>query len=106
MTLRALLAALTLSVATSIGIAAPDPCTRPAPGSVVPEPRDLRSQNGVLKVQMSIHDVREANGAAHYCYLLPDGSIAPTLRLHPGDLLILTLKNNLVDPDAPGQSPA
>jgi FtsP/CotA-like multicopper oxidase with cupredoxin domain len=66
----------------------------------VPEPRDLRSENGVLKAEMRIRDVREADGAAHYCYLLPDGSIAPTLRLHPGDLLILTLKNELVDLDA------
>ena len=113
MNLRALLAALTLSVAASIGFSAPaaatvatsDPCTRAAPGSVVPEPRDLRSENGVLKVEMSIRAVRLAGGGAHYCYLLPDGSIAPTLRLHPGDLLILTLKNDLVDPDAPGRSP-
>ena len=43
--------------------------------------------------------MRQADGTTHYCYLLPDGSIAPTLRLHPGDLLILTLKNDLVDPD-------
>ena len=108
MTLRALLAALTLGAVVSIGFAAPaaathagspDPCTRAAPGSVVPEPRDLRAENGVLKVEMAIRDVREADGTAHYCYLLPDGSIAPTLRLHPGDLLILTLKNELVDPD-------
>jgi len=66
----------------------------------VPEPRDLRSDNGVLKVEMSIHAVLQENGAAHYCYLLSDGSIAPTLRLHPGDLLILTLKNDLLDLDA------
>ena len=116
MTLRALLAALTLYAATSIAITyaapattpvgVPDPCARPASGSVVPEPRDLRSENGVLKVEMSIRDVREADGTPHYCYLLPDGSIAPTLRLHPGDELILTLKNDLVDPDATGKSPA
>jgi FtsP/CotA-like multicopper oxidase with cupredoxin domain len=30
-----------------------------------------------------------------FCYLLPDGSQAPTLRLKPGDLLILRLKNEL-----------
>jgi FtsP/CotA-like multicopper oxidase with cupredoxin domain len=108
MTLRALLAALILCAAASVGrtapasiaVATPDPCTRAAPGSPVPEPRDLRSENGVLKAEMRIRDVREADGAAHYCYLLPDGSIAPTLRLHPGDLLILTLKNELVDLDA------
>src|SRR5271170_3213012 len=113
MTLRTLLGALTLGAAIFVGfmvigltasaaaapVGNPDPCTRAAPGSVVPEPRDLRSENGVLKVEMSIRDVREADGSAHYCYLLADGSIAPTLRLHPGDLLILTLQNDLVDPD-------
>ena len=115
MTLRStLLALLTLSAAASIGftspaaaeVGTPDPCTRAAPGSVVPEPRDLRSENGVLKVEMSIRDIRESDGSTHYCYLLPDGSVAPTLRLHPGDLLVLTLKNDLVDPDATGHSPA
>ena len=108
MTLRALRVALTLaagslpyfSTPATAAVSTPDPCTRAPPGSVVPEPRDLRSQNGVLKVQMSIRDVREPDGSAHYCYLLPDGSIAPTLRLHPGDLLVLTLRNDLVGPDA------
>jgi FtsP/CotA-like multicopper oxidase with cupredoxin domain len=30
-----------------------------------------------------------------YCYIADDGSQAPTLRLNPGDLLILSLKNQL-----------
>jgi FtsP/CotA-like multicopper oxidase with cupredoxin domain len=84
-----------------------DPCGRAAPGSTVPEPRDLRSDHGVLKVDLSVHDFREADGSTRYCYVLPDGSVAPTLRLHPGDLLVLHLKNELVDPDpAQAQSPA
>jgi FtsP/CotA-like multicopper oxidase with cupredoxin domain len=84
-----------------------DPCGRATPGSTVPEPRDLRSDHGVLKVDLSVHDFREADGSTRYCYVLPDGSVAPTLRLHPGDLLVLHLKNELVDPDpAQAQSPA
>jgi FtsP/CotA-like multicopper oxidase with cupredoxin domain len=84
-----------------------DPCGRATPGSTVPEPRDLRSDHGVLKVDLSVHDFREADGSTRYCYVLPDGSVAPTLRLHPGDLLVLHLKNELVDPDpAHTQSPA
>jgi FtsP/CotA-like multicopper oxidase with cupredoxin domain len=60
-----------------------------------------------LKVDLSVHDFREADGSTRYCYVLPDGSVAPTLRLHPGDLLVLHLKNELVDPDpAQAQSPA
>ena len=74
-------------------------CARPSPGSIVPEPRDLRSQNGVLKVDLTVRNSSEAGQAARFCYISADGSESPTLRLHPGDLLILDLKNDLVDPD-------
>jgi FtsP/CotA-like multicopper oxidase with cupredoxin domain len=74
-------------------------CARPGPGSIVPEPRDLRSQNGVLKVDLTVRNTSEAGQPARFCYISADGSESPTLRLHPGDLLILDLKNDLVDPD-------
>jgi len=79
-----------------------DPCPRPAPGSAIAEPKDLRSVDGVLDVELSVHNHREGDGSIRYCYLLPDGAEAPTLRLKPGDLLILHLKNELsaVEPDA------
>jgi FtsP/CotA-like multicopper oxidase with cupredoxin domain len=77
-----------------------DPCSRPVAGAEVPEPRNLESDHGVLKVDLSISDYRERDGSVRYCYLLPDGSESPTLRLHPGDLLILHLTNNLADPGA------
>jgi FtsP/CotA-like multicopper oxidase with cupredoxin domain len=71
----------------------------------VPEPRDLRSQGGTLELKLTIRDQKEANGSVRFCYLLPDGSQSPTLRLHPGDLLILKLKNELTDPlPEPGAS--
>jgi FtsP/CotA-like multicopper oxidase with cupredoxin domain len=72
-----------------------DRCPRPSPGSPVPEPEDLRSQNGLLEVDLTIQNNAEKDGSARYCYLLADGNQSPTLRLHPGDLLILNLKNNL-----------
>jgi FtsP/CotA-like multicopper oxidase with cupredoxin domain len=75
-----------------------EPCERPSPGSPVPEPRDLRSQDGVLKLDLSIHTHTESDGSSRFCYLLPDGTQSPTLRLHPGDLLILRLKNDLTEP--------
>lgn len=78
---------------------APDPCTRPEPGSLVQQPRDLGSKDGVLELQLSIRDHKEPDGSVRYCYLLPDGTESPTLRLRPGDLLILKLKDELVDPD-------
>jgi FtsP/CotA-like multicopper oxidase with cupredoxin domain len=72
-------------------------CPRPLPGSPVPEPADLRSQNGVLKLELTIRNFRQKDGSTRYCYLLPDGSQSPTLRLHPGDTLLLHLKNELVE---------
>jgi len=81
-----------------------DPCPRPAPGSAIAEPRDLHSVDGVLEVELKLHNHRESNGSIRYCYLLPGGAEAPTLRLKPGDLLILHLKNDLdaVDSEAVG----
>ena len=76
-----------------------DPCNRLPPGSAVPEPRNLYSENGTLQVDLSVRDYRESDGSTRYCYLLPDGSASPTLRLHPGDMLILRLKNELTDFD-------
>src|SRR5271156_39879 len=72
-----------------------DPCVRPAPGSAVTEPKDLRSEHGVLKLDLQVRNYREADGSVRYCYRLPDGTESPTLRLHPGDWLILHLKNEL-----------
>src|ERR1700691_1962081 len=72
-----------------------DPCPRPEPGSIVPEPTDLRSKNGVLKVDLSVRNHREEDGSTRYCYVASDGAQSPTLRVQPGDLVILKLKNDL-----------
>jgi FtsP/CotA-like multicopper oxidase with cupredoxin domain len=85
-----------LSLAADI---ATDGCPRPAPGSAVPEPKDVRSPNGVLSLDMTVHNSRQSDGTIRYCYLLGDGSQAPTLRLNPGDLLVLHLKNDLTSFD-------
>ena len=94
-----ILALVALSLTLPVAHAADDPCVRPAPGSVVQEPKDLRSDQGVLKLDLSIHDYKEPDGTVRYCYLLPDGTESPTLRLHPGDLLILHLTDDLIDPE-------
>jgi FtsP/CotA-like multicopper oxidase with cupredoxin domain len=75
-----------------------DICPRPAIGSLVPEPTDLRSENGVLKVELTYTNSRDARGQMHYCYRAANGSQAPNLRVHPGDWLIVTLKNDLRSP--------
>ncbi|MGC2015862.1 MAG: multicopper oxidase domain-containing protein [Candidatus Acidiferrales bacterium] len=73
-------------------------CPRPAIGSPVAEPEDLRTQKGVLQVDLTVHDYANTDGTTRYCYLTPNGVESPTLRLSPGDLLILNLKNDLKDP--------
>jgi FtsP/CotA-like multicopper oxidase with cupredoxin domain len=70
-------------------------CPRPVPGSVVSDPENLRSHNGVLRVELDYRGFTDRDGQARYCYMYKGRSEAPTLRLKPGDLLILTLKNEL-----------
>jgi FtsP/CotA-like multicopper oxidase with cupredoxin domain len=80
--------------------AKPETCSRPAIGSTVAEPADFHSQAGVLQVALALRNAPAANGQMRYCYVAADGSLSPTLRLHPGDLLILHLKNDLTEPAA------
>jgi len=75
--------------------AAEDLCPRPLPGSTVTGPTDLRSRNGVLKVELTAHNAKQSDGTTRYCFVDENGSESPTLRVSPGDLVILTLKNDL-----------
>jgi FtsP/CotA-like multicopper oxidase with cupredoxin domain len=81
------------------GRAAPNPpsgvCFRAAEGSTIPEPEDLRSQNGVLRVDLAFRNYQDENGQMRYCYVAEDGSQAPTLRVNGGDVLIVRLKNEV-----------
>jgi FtsP/CotA-like multicopper oxidase with cupredoxin domain len=70
-------------------------CPRPAVGSEVPEPTDLRSKDGVLSVDLAYRNFKDSAGRTRYCYIYGDGILSPNLRLHPGDLLILHLKNDI-----------
>jgi FtsP/CotA-like multicopper oxidase with cupredoxin domain len=73
-------------------------CPRGAEGGEINEPADRRSQNGVLKLQMAFRNSLGANGHVLYCYVDELGNQSPTLRLYPGDLLLLTLKNEITLP--------
>ena len=72
-------------------------CPARLPGTTVVEPEDLRSVNGELTVDLTLHNYKEADGSTRYCYTTPDGKESPNLRLNPGDLLVLNLKNDLTD---------
>jgi FtsP/CotA-like multicopper oxidase with cupredoxin domain len=73
-------------------------CARPKVGSEIPEPVNLTSKNGQLTVDLIFRSETDEHGRARFCYLY-DGTVeSPNLRVNPGDLLILRLKNEL----APG----
>src|SRR5271165_6161307 len=72
-------------------------CPRPEAGSIVEEPQDLRSQNGVLEVQLTASNSAQADGSVRYCYTDAAGHESPNLRVHRGDLVILHLSNSLRD---------
>src|ERR1700679_1123198 len=98
-------ALMSLTLGARAAPAEEDPCARPAPGSAVTAPKDLRSEHGVLKLDLQVRNHREADGSVRYCYRLADGTESPTLRLHPGDWLILHLKNELEELDKSAQPP-
>ena len=96
---RLLLVCLCLCFAQSAAAlyakSAPEICPRPAPGSIVTEPLDLHSRDGVLKVELTIHNAKQSDGSVRYCYIDENGAESPTLRVNPGDLVVLTLRNDL-----------
>jgi FtsP/CotA-like multicopper oxidase with cupredoxin domain len=75
-----------------------DACSRFPAGNVLVSPQDFRSQNGVLEVNLSFRNSLDATEQMRYCYIAEGGIQSPTLRVHPGDLLILHLKNELTLP--------
>jgi FtsP/CotA-like multicopper oxidase with cupredoxin domain len=82
---------------------------RPAPGSPVLNPLDLYSQNGMLTVNLTLQNQKEDDGYMHYCYAyMYQGQLieAPTLRLNPGDQLILNLTDNIKAPYDRNPDPA
>ncbi|HVN30254.1 MAG TPA: multicopper oxidase domain-containing protein [Candidatus Binataceae bacterium] len=89
---------LVMVLCAGIANAAPNPCVRYAPGSIVQEPQDLFSQNGVLTVNLSYNTGTDANGLTLYCFTTADGTESPTLHVNPGDTLIVNVTNNLPAP--------
>src|SRR5580700_10066312 len=85
---------------------ASDPCARPAAGSLLSDPAELRSSDGVLSLELTVRNYREADGSIRYCYVTATGEQSPTLRMRPGDLLVLKLKNELADFGAPAAAGA
>jgi FtsP/CotA-like multicopper oxidase with cupredoxin domain len=75
--------------------ALPEICPRPTAGDKASEPEDLRSDHGILNVTLKFQTSTDAQGRVRYCYISKDGAQAPTLRVNPGDTLILNLENDI-----------
>ena len=80
-------------------------CPRPAVGSIVEEPEDLRARNGILKAELTILNGPNPDGSIRYCYIDAAGRQSPNLRVAPGELVILHLKNALMN-SRPGTTPS
>jgi FtsP/CotA-like multicopper oxidase with cupredoxin domain len=75
---------------------ASEPCSAGSPaGASIDSPKELVSRNGRLQVSLRLRNYLDSSRRMHYCYIDGNGDRSPTLRLRPGDLLILKLKNEL-----------
>jgi len=72
-------------------------CPRPAAGATIANPPELRSRNGKLELTLHVKYQQTAvsEGPPRYCYVTDDGIESPTLRVHPGDELVIHLHNDL-----------
>lgn len=88
----------------------PDPvpgvCKRPAAGTSIKQPAERESRDGVLRLSLTLYGWRGDNGAMSYCYVDERGNEAPTLRVSPGDVLEISLRNRVSMPGAPAQPAA
>jgi FtsP/CotA-like multicopper oxidase with cupredoxin domain len=68
-------------------------------------PAELRSSNGNLTVDFAFRSEKDIYGLTRYCYIYGDAVESPTLRVHPGDEIVLRLKNELTVPAAAEAKP-
>lgn len=82
---------------------AQDVCERFPQGSMLTEPEDLYSKDGVLEVNLTYQTRQDDYGMTLYCFTNSDGAQSPTLHVNPGDVLIINLTNLVPDE---GEMPA
>ena len=72
-----------------------EPCPRFAEGSLVQEPENLFSSHGRLEVELTYQTRVDTSGNTLYCFTTDSGTESPTFHVHPGDELVIHLKNQL-----------
>jgi len=73
----------------------PSSCPAADAGRIVESPKELRSRNGRLQISLWMRNSLDSSGRMQYCYVDEHGDRSPTLRVRPGDLVLLKLKNEL-----------
>jgi FtsP/CotA-like multicopper oxidase with cupredoxin domain len=80
-------------------------CPRFTAGSAITQPPNLLSADGVLSVAFTYQTRLDDKGNTLYCYTTTAGAQSPTLRVHPGDHLKVSLQNAMpASPTMPGMS--
>ena len=100
-----LLALLALSLFQLCAFGQNAPCPRYHAGSIVMEPTNLFSAGGKLQVTFIYQTRVDQFGNTLYCFTTEDGVESPTLHVHPGDQLIIHLKNELPKSSSPAAMP-
>jgi FtsP/CotA-like multicopper oxidase with cupredoxin domain len=95
---------LTLAAPATFAQGASTPCSRPEPGSIVNPPPELASEDGILQVSFNFFTGVDDAGRTLFCFRTTAGEESPTLRVHPGDTLAITIKNKI--PALPAGAPA
>jgi FtsP/CotA-like multicopper oxidase with cupredoxin domain len=80
---------------TTSAIGAGKGCPPETQGGILLEPASRISKNGILKLSLFVRSSTDALGHVHYCYFDELGNLDPTLRVAPGDTLIVRLKNEI-----------
>lgn len=70
-------------------------CPLETEGGTVLEPTVRQSKQGILKLSLTMRSSKDPFGHTRYCYIDELGNEAPTLRLEPGDTLIILLRNDI-----------
>jgi FtsP/CotA-like multicopper oxidase with cupredoxin domain len=86
--------------------AAAQECPQLRPGAIVRDPVSISSSGGTLRADFVFRTSIDVYGLRHYCYVYNGDVISPTLRVRPGDELVLRLRNDLPpngDLAAPGE---
>jgi FtsP/CotA-like multicopper oxidase with cupredoxin domain len=65
------------------------------PGAIVRDPVSISSSGGTVHADFVFRTSVDVYGLRHYCYLYNGDAVSPTLRVRPGDELVLRLRNGL-----------